>query len=222
VTTILIVVAHPDDAEIGMGMRMLAHARDGARVHVHCLSTGDDDSNDAPVRQNECLAAGKLLGVAGYTFSAIPDTRFTDHRGAINADLISLFSDIRPDIVYTHYPADQHLDHATTGTEATAVALRGAANLRYLKSPYTIGFEPTLFFMGNPDLLRAKVKALACFASQRQLDMDLYRRLAEVTYRQHLHHRVVEQFRPEADCAELFVIARQVEFAKASRGPSLR
>ncbi|HEX6467877.1 MAG TPA: PIG-L family deacetylase [Streptosporangiaceae bacterium] len=215
-TTILIVVSHPDDAEIAMGMRILAHARDGARVHVHCLTTGDDDPGNAPVRQNECLAAGKLLGVSDYTFSAIPDARFTDHRGAINAALINLFNDTRPDIVYTHYPADQHLDHATTGAEATAVALRGAANLRYFRSPYSIGFEPTLFFMGNTDLLRAKAKALDCFSSQRQLDMNLYQRLAEVTYRQHLHHRVVERFPPEADCAELFFIARQVEFAKAS------
>ncbi|TDD61943.1 PIG-L family deacetylase [Actinomadura darangshiensis] len=213
-TTILIVVSHPDDAEIAMGMRMLAHARSGARVHVHCLTTGHP--SNAPDRLNERRAAGKLLGVSNYTFSAIPDTRSTDHRGAINAALINLFSDTRPDIIFTHYPADQHLDHATTGTEATAVTLRGVANLRYFRSPYSIGFEPTLFFMGNADLLRIKAKALDCFSSQQQLDMNLYQRLAEVTYRQHLHHRVVEQFPPEADCAELFLIARQIEFVSTS------
>ncbi|WP_067481825.1 PIG-L deacetylase family protein [Actinomadura hibisca] len=218
-TTVLIVVAHPDDAEIAMGMRMLAHARDGDRVHVHCLTTGDHAPGHASerglVRRNECLAAGKLLGVSEYTFSAIRDSRFTDHRGEINAALVNLVDHTRPDIVYTHYPADQHLDHTTTGTEATAVALRGAANLRYFRSPYSIDFEPTLFFMGTPDLLRAKTKALDCFSSQRQLDMNLYQQLAEVTYRQHLHHRITAQFPPEVDCAELFLIARQIEFTKA-------
>jgi LmbE family N-acetylglucosaminyl deacetylase len=211
--TVLIVVAHPDDAEIAMGMRMLWYARNGTRVRVHCLTTGAPGPDGTRVRQDECLAAGALLRVDQYTFSSIPDTRFVEHRRAINADLFSVFHETRPDIVYTHYPADQHLDHSTTAQEVTAVALREAANLRYFRSPYSIGFEPTMFFMGTQELLKTKVQALQCFASQQQLDMDVFRQLAEVAHRQFVHHRVLERFPSEASCAELFRIARHMELS---------
>ena len=215
VTTILIVVAHPDDAEIAMGMRMHWYARNGAQVHVHCLTTGAPAPSGIQQRREECLAAGSVLGIDDHTFSSIPDTRFVEHRGAIHAALSDVFRDARPDIVYTHYPEDQHLDHATTAAEVTAVALRESANLRYFRSPYSIGFEPNFIFMGTPELLQAKQKALHCFTSQHQLDMDVFQRLTEVSYRQFVHHRVVARFPPEATCAELFHIARHIEFADA-------
>ncbi|MCX5181166.1 hypothetical protein [Streptomyces sp. NBC_00268] len=95
----------------------------------------------------------------------------------------------------------------------TTVALREANNLCYFRSPYSVGFEPTRIFAGTQELLDAKAAALKCFASQRQLDMDVFRKLAEVAYRQHVHHRVVERFPPGLDCAELFRTAREIEFA---------
>lgn len=210
---VLIVVAHPDDAEIAMGMRMHWYACNGACVRVHCLTAGSPSQDGSDVRRQECLAAATLLGVKEYSFSEIPDSRFTDHRGDINGELFRVFRQDRPDIVYTHYPSDQHLDHIATAQEVTAVALREATNLTYFRSPYSGGFEPTEFFMGTPKLLDVKVRALKCFASQQQLDMDVFRQQAEVTYRNYVHHRVVERFPRESSCAELFRIARRVEFA---------
>jgi N-acetylglucosamine malate deacetylase 1 len=84
---VLIVVAHPDDAEIAMGMRIRWYTENGAHVRVHCLTTGSPAPNGSDVRREECLAAGAVLGVENYTFSEIPDTRFTDHHGDINAEL---------------------------------------------------------------------------------------------------------------------------------------
>ena len=210
--SVLVVVAHPDDAEISMGMRIRWHALRGDRVQVHCLTTGRPGADGEPVRRDECLRAGALLG-AEYSFSSIPDTRFVEHRGAINGELFNLFERIRPDLVYTHYPQDQHLDHRITGDEVAVVAMREARDLLYFRSPYSQGFEPTLVFMGTARLLNTKMKALACFGSQSQLDMDIYRQLADVSYRQHVHHRVVERFSTDMHCAELFIIARRIEFA---------
>ncbi len=211
--SVLIVVAHPDDAELAMAMRIRDHVLAGDRVRVHCLSAGRADRDDGAARRDECLAAAKVLGIGGYTFSQIPDTRFTDHRGAINEALFAAFATERPDVVYTHYPDDQHLDHAVTGEEATTVAMRGAADLIHFRSPYSRNFEPNLYFIGTPDLLSAKQTALACFASQQQLDMVVFSGLTELAYRQHVHHRVVERFPVQAHGAEMFRTARQVVHA---------
>ncbi|MEV7087998.1 PIG-L family deacetylase [Streptomyces sp. NPDC093085] len=212
---VLVVVAHPDDAEIAMGMRMRWYAENGAHVRVHCLTPGAAGPDGRQVRRAECLAAGAVLGVEEYTFSEIPDTRFNDHRGDINGELFRVFGRRRPDTVYTHYPEDQHLDHIVTGCEVTAVALREAANLTYFRSPYSEGFDPNMVFMGTTSLLKAKRAALGCFASQQQLDMAAFTTLARVVHRQHVHHRVVERFPPHAVTSELFQIARRVEIARA-------
>lgn len=211
--SVLAVVAHPDDAELAMGMRLLEHALAGDRVRVHCLSAGRPGADDSKVRRAECLAAAKILRIGGYSFSEIPDTRFTDHRGAINAALFDTFAVERPDIVYTHYPDDQHLDHAVTGEEATAVAMREAADLVYFRAPYSRNFEPNMFFTGTPEHLAAKREALACFSSQQQLDMDVFTGLNALAYRQHVHHRVVERFPEGAHGAEMFRTARQIVHA---------
>ncbi|MGW7312258.1 PIG-L deacetylase family protein [Streptomyces sp. NPDC054865] len=211
--SVLVVVAHPDDAELAMGMRIRDHVLAGDRVRVHCLSTGSTANDYGAARRGECLAAAKVLGIGGYTFSQIPDTRFTDHRGAINSALFSAFAAERPDVVYTHYPDDQHLDHTVTGEEATTVAMREAADLIHFRSPYSRNFEPNLYFVGTPDLLTAKEAALACFISQQQLDMTVFGGLTALAYRQHVHHRVVERFPGTSAGAEMFRTARQIVHA---------
>ncbi|MBD0672838.1 PIG-L family deacetylase [Streptomyces sp. CBMA156] len=216
--SVLAVVAHPDDAELAMGMRLLDHAQAGDRVRVHCLSAGRP-GKDGEVRQAECLAAAEILRIDRYTFSAIPDTRFTDHRGAINAALFDTVAVERPDIVYTHFPDDQHLDHGATGEEVTAVAMREASDLIYFRSLYSRNFEPNLLFVGTPELLAAKQKALACFASQQQLDMTVFTGLNTLAYRQHVHHRVVERFPDDAHGVEMFRTARQIVHATRPCAP---
>lgn len=213
-TTVLVVGAHPDDPEIAMAMRMRWYVLNGARVRVHCLTTGAPGPNGTAPRRRSAWPPATILGVAEYTFSDIPDTRFVEHRGEINAELFRVFREARPDIVYTHFPDDQHLDHSITAQEVTTVALREANNLCYFRSPYSIGFEPTRVFVGTQELLDTKAAALKRFASQQQLDMDVFRKLAEVAYRQHVHHRVAERFPPGLEYAELFRTAREIGFAR--------
>jgi LmbE family N-acetylglucosaminyl deacetylase len=217
VKKVLVVVAHPDDAEIGMGMRIHWYAAGGSDVHVHCLSRGSQAEENGEHRADECVRAGAILGVRDYTFSDIPDTRFADHRGAINAELFRVMREVRPDAVYTHYPEDQHLDHSVSAAEVTAVAQREAFDLTYFRSPYSVRFDPNMFFLTDDNALAVKKKALACFGSQKQFDMEVFTRLALVGHRQHLHHRIVERFDPGAVVAEQFVIQRRLEFAR-SRG----
>jgi LmbE family N-acetylglucosaminyl deacetylase len=182
-------------------------------VHVHCLSSGSDDPAVAGLRRTEALDAGRVLGVGGCTFSGIRDTRFADERGSINQAVFAQLAEQRPDVVYTHYPRDQHLDHVVTGEEVTVAALREVANLTYFRSPYSRGMEPNLVFMGSAELLEVKMAALSCYSSQAQLDMTVFRNLSTVAHRQFVHHRVVERFPEQYVCAEQFRVERRIEFA---------
>ncbi|CAO0837844.1 PIG-L family deacetylase OS=Streptomyces microflavus OX=1919 GN=Smic_04920 PE=4 SV=1 [Streptomyces microflavus] len=55
-----------------------------------------------------------VLMVNQYTFSDILDTRFVERRGRINSELFRVIREARPDVIYTHYPDDQHIDHSIT------------------------------------------------------------------------------------------------------------
>jgi len=131
----------------------------------------------------------------------------------VRLEKLRVFREARPDVVHTHFPDDQHLDHSIAAQEVTTVALREANDLVYFRSPCSVNFEPTNVFVGTQELLDAKEAALKCFASQRQLDMEVFRKLAEVGYRQPVHHRVVERFPPGLTYTGLFRTARQIEFA---------
>ncbi len=210
---VLVVVAHPDDAELSMGMRLRWYADKGVFVHVHSLSSGASDPEIAALRMAEAEAAGAILGVSRYSFSGIADARFTTCRAEINRTLFEVFADGRPDIVYTHFPRDQHLDHMVAAEETTAVALREAASLCYFRSLYSEAFEPDLFFMAGPHLFEAKMAALRCFASQAQIDMEVIRELSGLAHRQFLHHRVVERLDLELGFSEVFRTRRKIELA---------
>lgn len=132
--------------------------------------------------------------------------------------MFAAFATEGPDVVYTHYSDDRHLDHAFTGEEATTVAIREAADLIFFRSPYSRHFEPNLYFVGTPDLAAAKQATLACFTSQQQLDMTVFGGLTELAYRQHVHHRVVERFPDGAYGAEMFCTARQIVHASPADG----
>ncbi|CAO0837843.1 PIG-L family deacetylase OS=Streptomyces microflavus OX=1919 GN=Smic_04920 PE=4 SV=1 [Streptomyces microflavus] len=71
-----------------------------------------------------------------------------------------------------------------------------------------------MFFVGTEKLMDVKVKALQSFASQQQLDMDVFRQLGAVAYRQHIHHRVVGGWVRHG--SEMFRVQRSIEFGSLS------
>src|SRR5713101_5762510 len=90
VPRILVVVAHPDDAEFGCGGSVARWIGEGAEV-FYCLLTsgnrGSDDPDMTPerltvIRQAEQRAAARSLGVADVAFLGYPDGELEDTREA--------------------------------------------------------------------------------------------------------------------------------------------
>lgn len=227
---VLIVVAHPDDAEIAMGMKILALTGAGHRVWIHCLSGGNEarrsEQETARLqheRQAEAVRAGEILGVQHYSFGSFREASFTEFRGEINRSLFDVIEACRPDIIYTHYPDDQHIDHVMTSDVATTVALREARDLIYFRSPYSLRFEPNLVFFGSPELFETKLRALRCFVSQAQIAMSHVSSLAAKLHHHHVHHGVLRRLdTPIEDLySELFSVSRMVEKVAVSGNSEL-
>lgn len=118
---ILVLCAHPDDAEFHAGGLICMHRDLGHAVRIVSLTNGSAGHFDRELsfetleqrRRDEAAAAGRTVG-AEYVTWDIPD-------GRLEANLetrVRVIREIRrfaPDLVLTHRPNDYHPDHRATG-----------------------------------------------------------------------------------------------------------
>lgn len=115
---ILVIGAHPDDADIRAGGVAALYRQAGHEVALVSVTNGESGHQTlygerlAAIRREEVQAAGRVIGV---------EYRVLAHRdGHLEPDLekrlelIRLIRRFRPDLVLTHRPCDYHPDHRYT------------------------------------------------------------------------------------------------------------
>src|SRR2546423_981839 len=129
---IVCVGAHPDDPESGCGGALIRYAGLGHSVTVIYLTRGERGIRDtgldeaAKIRSAEAGQACKIMGTKPLFFGQIDgDTRIT--RDEVNK-MSNLLAAERPDVVFTHWPIDTHMDHqvASMLTIRACMALKDA------------------------------------------------------------------------------------------------
>lgn len=121
---ILIVGAHPDDMEIGMGGTAVKLVESQAVLTSLILTDGGRASNPfgwteremATVRRREALRAARTLGVHDVLFCDQPDATEEIDTQAVKRKLIELLVQLQPAEVYTlDEEADRHPAHRLAG-----------------------------------------------------------------------------------------------------------
>lgn len=121
----LVVVAHPDDAEFMCGGTVAKWAAEGAIVNYVLGTRGDKGSADpemspehlSVIREAEQLEAAHTLGVREVVFLGLPDGELED-TPALRKEIVRQIRRFRPDIVITSDPLrryQQHRDHRIMG-----------------------------------------------------------------------------------------------------------
>nr|WP_320133824.1 bacillithiol biosynthesis deacetylase BshB1 [uncultured Holophaga sp.] len=107
---LLVLGAHPDDAEVHVG-GILALASDrGLRCAILDVTSGDLGTRGTPeLRREEALAAARLLGVQRHILD-FPDARF-DERERYRIAVMEQYRALRPRVVILPHPEDHHPDH---------------------------------------------------------------------------------------------------------------
>ena len=109
---LLVIAAHPDDAEIGIGGAILATIASGSRVGIVDLSRGELSSRGTPeLRAVETAAATEMLGVHWRACLELPDGSIRDDDESRKA-LVAVFRETRPRVVLAPWKNDLHPDHA--------------------------------------------------------------------------------------------------------------
>jgi LmbE family N-acetylglucosaminyl deacetylase len=133
---VLVIMAHPDDAESFCGGTMACLAAEGREIHYLVITKGDKGSHDpnmtperlSSIREEEQRQAAKILGVQmvtfldGYYDGAIEPTL------TLRQELTLRIRTWQPDVVFTFDPwkrYELHPDHRAAGictVDALAVA----------------------------------------------------------------------------------------------------
>lgn len=187
-TQILVVAAHPDDAEFTCAGTLAKRIREGCQVHYIVCTSGDKGSKDpdmtphqvAMIREQEQRAAARVLGVHDVTFLRHEDGEIEATK-AFRAEIAMLIRRYRPDIVFTHdawQPYQLHPDHRAVGI-TTCDAIISARDHLFLASQTAIALgpvEPRALYLWSPlevdyveditETMEVKIAALRQHASQ--------------------------------------------------------
>jgi LmbE family N-acetylglucosaminyl deacetylase len=125
---VLVVTAHPDDAEFGAGGTVATLVKQGAEVTYVIVTSGSMGSSDrtmtrerlAGIRETEQRKAARTLGVAHVEFLGYEDGEVEDTR-AFRREMTRQIRRWRPDLVIAQNPhrtyslGGSHRDHRITG-----------------------------------------------------------------------------------------------------------
>lgn len=133
---VLVIAAHPDDAEISVGGTMLRMQRAGKKVGVVDLTRGElGTRGSVEDRDRETRAASQLLGLAVRHNLELPDGRVEVTIDA-RERLAALIREHAPEVVLAHHVDDVHPDHKAAGELGRlAWYLSGLARLGGHSSP---------------------------------------------------------------------------------------
>lgn len=116
---ILVLGAHPDDAEFQAGGFLHEHRRRGSEIRLVSVTNGQSGhhqlSSDAlvAIRRQEAANAGKILGCDYVTWD-YPDG-YLQPTCQVREAIIREIRQFHPDLVVTHRPWDYHPDHRAVG-----------------------------------------------------------------------------------------------------------
>jgi LmbE family N-acetylglucosaminyl deacetylase len=187
--TYMLVVAHPDDAEFSSAGTIAKLAREGKKVILIQVTSGDMGTADLEVspedlarrREGEESEAAKILGIDKVVFLRVTD-------GTVVADLdtrekvVRMIRTFKPDVILTHDPFRPyalHPDHRAVGMATTDAVYPTARDPHYFPAHSRAGLEPhktaEIWYFGaeEPDLFiditdtfDTKIAALRAHESQ--------------------------------------------------------
>jgi LmbE family N-acetylglucosaminyl deacetylase len=186
---ILVIIAHPDDAESFSGGTMARLAAEGREIHYLLITRGDKGSNDptmtserlSPIREDEQRQAAHILGVQTVTFLDGYYDGAVEPTFALRQQLTYHIRAWQPDVVFTFDPwkrYELHPDHRATGVcafDAIAVArdrltypqqLQGGITQHNVKQLYLFNTDQPNHWVDISGVIDTKIAARCAHVSQ--------------------------------------------------------
>ena len=185
---IMVIMAHPDDAEFICGGTMALLAAEGCAIHYVLVTSGNRGSHDVDmtmerltkIREEEQINAAGVLGVQKVTFLGHNDGE-VEVSMALRRELVHVMRQWKPDVLFTFDPwrrYEIHPDHRAVG-ECALDALASARMRMYfpeqlnesidehrMRQVYLFSTDQPNHWVDVSDVFEKKLEALHCHVSQ--------------------------------------------------------
>jgi bacillithiol biosynthesis deacetylase BshB1 len=191
--SILVIGPHPDDQELGMGGTIARLASQGHKVHLVDMTNGEPTPHGSvEARAAEAAAAARVLGVQRTLLGLT--NRQVVHNIESRHKLAALIRVHRPNILFVPFPIDAHPDHvavtkiaedARFDAKLTKSSIPGEPwhpkrIIYYFCTHLRMSFQPT-FCVDISDQIETKMKAIACYQSQRLSEAGIAEQVKTLT-----------------------------------------
>lgn len=171
---ILVISAHPDDAELSMGGTIAKLAQAGHEVKMLISIIPCEDPSGVALAEEkkrkwaETEEAARILG-AGLEILDLDPYQMWFRRDLVKI-LDTKTREFSPDLIFTHWDHDSHQDHVAIASAAFAVTRRNSISLlMYEQSIYggitPYSFKPELF-IDISDVMDSKLRIAKAYQSQ--------------------------------------------------------
>lgn len=186
--SVLVVASHPDDEILGVGGTIARHTDAGDVVDILIMATGatsraesDRDpghTEEIAALRKAAAAAAQILGAREPRFALLPDNRM-DELSLLDVVKVveHMMSELKPQIIYTHFGNDLNIDHRVT-LQAVITAARPVLGsitnaIRCFETPSSTEWQNSdsypfvpRFFVDISKTLDRKLDALKCYHSE--------------------------------------------------------
>ncbi|MCK5611728.1 PIG-L family deacetylase [Candidatus Pacearchaeota archaeon] len=163
---VLVIGAHPDDVELGMGGTIAKYMQKGHDVMITVVTI----PYEKEVRLKECEKSASILGAKLSILDMdADDITFSRKLVGIIDNVIRKFS---PDVVYTHWNHDSHQDHVAISNATFAATRKNNCSLYMYEQQVPGGVVPYGFtaqmFVDISECIDKKIES--CLSHKSQLN----------------------------------------------------
>ena len=167
---ILILAPHTDDGELGCGGTISKLIDEGNEIFYVAFSTCEESIPDGFPRnalEMEVKEATKVLGIRpeNLIIKKYSVRKFSSVRQEILEDMITLRSQLKPDIIFMPCSNALHQDHNTIYNEGIR-AFKHFTTYGYDLPWDTVEFKTTSFFILQKEHVEKKAEAMRCYKTQ--------------------------------------------------------
>jgi LmbE family N-acetylglucosaminyl deacetylase len=161
---VLVIGAHPDDLEVGMGGTIAKYSQKGHDV----LMIVTTSPNNKDRRHEESIKSAEMLGAQLEFLDILPNELVFSRELVRKYDAV--VKDFKPDVIYTHWNHDSHQDHIAVSNAVIASSRKNSCSLYMYEQTIPGGVVPYAFqpqlFVDVTDTIDKKIESVRSHKSQ--------------------------------------------------------
>lgn len=158
-SSILVVVAHPDDEWWGLGGTLLRlRKKFNSNLHICIVSDGErGDGTGTKKIDDLTLLCTEKLNIECPTILCFPDCHIDRNKQKVITEIDKTVKKYSPDVIFTHFPQDFHQDHkAVYNCVMVATRVDPSISVIFMETPFKTVFSPN-YYVDITDYLEDKL-----------------------------------------------------------------